>query len=114
MAWQEIQPHLYGGIQPLSGQLTVASFIAARGNTLASAFVANSSNTEWEKVRLAIKPYYEPMDDRFYILYDTPVAPQGMLQLAYFGLGVDDEILVCGETGYAVFNVTGTTIINRA
>jgi len=113
MAYQSYYPQLYGGIQPLSGQLTVATFIDSGSNSMATAFIANGSDTEYERVRLAIKPIDEPVDDKHYIVYDLELEPRGILQLSYFGLNSENQVLVYSQNGYAIFNVSGTTIVNH-
>ena len=114
MAWQELRPNIVGSGQPFSGELTEVAIAPLDTNVYCDIFISNVSTTNSTKVRLAIKNYYEALDSRHYILYDTEVVAQGMLIIPRIGLQSETQVLGYSDNGLAAFNVTGNTIINYA
>lgn len=113
MAWQELNPYLAGGVQPISDTLTVIAEIASDKNIYGSLFVANTSSTQDELVRVALRPAGSPaVGDEQYILYDTVIPPNYIMQLANIGLNSNEALVAYSENGFAVFNLTGDGIIN--
>lgn len=112
MAYQQLDPNLLGSGQPFSGELTQVAVIAANSNAYGTVFIANVSTTDVCKVRLALKNFFEQVQDQHYILYDTEVVPQGMLIIPNLGMQSETQVLAYSDTGTATFNVTGDTIIN--
>lgn len=114
MTWQSISPELLGGIQPFSGNLTLVTTIATGANAFTTVFISNSDAYDFDYVRLAVKPSNETLDDKHYILYDTPLHPRSHLPIPNIALGSQDQILVRSRNGYAIFNITGDRIINNS
>lgn len=112
MAWQTLNPYLAGGVQPLSGTLTVISTIDNDKNIFGTVFVANVGE-EIDRVRVALRPAGTvTVSDEQYVLYDTEVQPNYMLQLSNIALNGLDSLIGYSEKGLAVFNLTGDEIKN--
>ena len=113
MAWQELNPYLAGGVQPISDTLTVISTIAEGKNMYGTVFIANTSSTQDELVRLALRPEGSSVvtDDQ-YILYDTAIPPNYIMQLGNIGLNSNESLIGYSANGFAVFNLTGDGIKN--
>lgn len=112
MAYQQLDPNLLGSAQPFSGELTQVAVIQADTNAYGTVFIANVSTTDVCRVRLAIKNFFEQVQDQHYILYDAQIVPQGMLIIPNLGMQSETQVLAYSDTGTATFNVTGDTIIN--
>lgn len=113
MAWQELFPYLAGGVQPISDTLTVISTVSEGKNIYGTLFIANVSSSLSERVRVALKPVDQPtVDLEQYILYDTDLPPNYMLQLSNIGLNSQDSVVGYSENGFAVFNFTGDEVRN--
>lgn len=113
MAWQDLFPYLAGGVQPVSDTLTVISTVAADKNIYGTIFIANTNDSVYETVRLALRPSGAvDVTDEQYILYDTALPPNYMLQLGNIGLNSNDSLVGYSASGFAVFNLTGDEIRN--
>lgn len=113
MAWQDVYPQLAGGVQPISDTLTVIATVGPGSNIYGTIFVVNISDGITEKVRLALRPSGSPsVQDEQYILYDSDIEPNNIVQLSNIALNSGDSVVGWSDNGLAVFNVTGDEIRN--
>jgi hypothetical protein len=113
MAWQDIYPQLVGGVQPISDTLTVVATVGPSANIYGTIFVVNISDGVVEKVRLALRPNGSvSVSDDQYILYDSDIEPNNIVQLSNIALNSGDSVVGWSGNGLAVFNFTGDEIRN--
>lgn len=108
----QLDPHLLGSAQPFSGELTQVALIPAGSQAYGTVFISNTSTQTDSRVRLAVKNFFELVDDRHYILYDTLLVAQGMLIIPNLGLQSETQVLAYSDTGDVAFNVTGDKFVN--
>ena len=114
MTYATLLPKIVGSAQPEAGVLTTVTEIAANSNAYGSVFVANVSDTTVETVRLLVKPTEDPVGPHQYLLWDTPIEPNGMVIIANIGLNGGEQLMASSAQGLATFNLTGDQIINNA
>lgn len=106
-------PTNLGSSRPPGGVDTELGMVYPLQNAYVTLFVANSSDTVTERVRVALMPAgFDPPGEEHWIAYDTPVEPNYMFQLAYIGLDNQARIWVRSESGFATFNAVGNQFIN--
>jgi hypothetical protein len=106
-------PKIVGSAQPSAGVLTSVTVIDNNSNAYGSVFVANVSDSTVETVRLLIRPAEDALGPHQYLLWDTPIEPQGMLIIANIGLQGGAQLMASSAQGQATFNLTGDQIINN-
>ncbi len=105
-----IEPNIYGSVQPTSQTWTVVTRIDGVSNAFVNLFI--TAKVEQDRVRVAVKPRAEVLNAKHYILYDTPISEDVPLQISNIGLNSNDEIQVWSLQGATAFNVTGVTLVN--
>jgi hypothetical protein len=106
-----IEPQIYNTMLPQPATLTVATEIDVSSNGFVSVFLTNQGTVD-DRVRLAVRPLGDPVDDQQYLLYDTRLTPQAMLIIPNVGLNGGDQILCWSLFGTTSFVTTGQALIN--
>jgi hypothetical protein len=113
MAWQELDPKIFGTRQPFSGQLSQIALIGDNQNAVVTVFITNTSGANPAIIRLAIKPQAETTDPKHFLLYNTTISPKETVLMPNICLGPNSEVYGYSNTGSVTFNITGEKIINN-
>jgi hypothetical protein len=106
----DLQPELFGSIQPEPGVLTLLITIAVNNAACINVFMANNE-TYQDRVRLLAKPAADVISDAQYLLYDTPITAGQTVILSNIFVNVGDQLYVQSEQGATAFNATGTAFV---
>lgn len=105
-----LQPQLYGVIQPQPATLTLAVSVPTNRAGCVNMFLANNESYS-DKVRVLVKPEGMDINDNQYLLYDTPIIVGHTVIISNLFVNQGDQVIVWSELGATTFNLTGTSFV---